>query len=669
MKKASILFFCIFLFYNCQSSKSFSTKSWLVTHSYNVTVEYEETNSMLYTEMIPDAEELWQVINTYAEKLTVEQGYKYKLSFDTWADKKAVLSMDIFNSEPDDYISYVKGYVTNFLISEQKQNYQFEFLMTEAADNEAELSFTIINNSSIKVNIGNVVFEKLLEKEAEKPLVTVMDFQNVENSNYLIAVCESLTNIMTDTLNNIGKYNYFENEGWLEIDAMKEYSSVNNIDNIIFGQVYLDEAGLIQVEAFVYDNSQQRVTISESGIASNIFEAFDVAEELVVTLLEGFSNIHIAYGNINIVNKGSYEYKTIVYLDNRVAGENIYEISNVFIGEHNIRIVQQAQINQYVLYAGNINILEDEISEIEVDVGYIDEVYNGIKIDIGQPGQEAAGSWIEWSNYISPGNEVEWISNPDNGHFYASIMYEDLRTTSIYEDERYAVSLGAHIVTINNLEENRWLAEHFPKGKIGYTDMDNEDAWKWISGDNSQFTHWYPNEPDGRVLESFVELSRTQGSGLWSDEKQFDNFIIEWSPYNERPLNAFFDFAFTIKIESEVEWLSFDKENPVLNDCVKSVNDELVIVIMGLERGNYSLDLLCSNFGLVNSVFDVLLEDSRRRKPEVVLSNQSVDITGENLFKYISLEFRSNNLSYAVITLKSIRGEIYLNGLRLSKVH
>ncbi len=667
MKKIALIFFGIILSINCQSSKSFSTKSWTITHSYNVSVVSEEIVNILQTEMIPDREEVWQVINVYDEKFILEQESKYRISFDAWADKKAVLNLDLVNSNPNDYISYVEGYVNNFLISEESQNYQFEFIMKETTDDEAELNFSITNNSSIKVNIGNVLLEQLGDKETKKPLVTVMEMQNTEESNYLIAICESLTDIMTFTLNSIGKYDYFENEGWLELEQMKEYASVNNIDNIIFGQVYLDDAEMIQVEASVYDNSQGRITISEKGTASNIFEAFDVAEELVVTLLEGFSNIHIAYGNININNTGSNEYTTFVYLDNRVAGKNIYEINKVLIGEHNIRIVQQTQTNQYVLHSGNITIEEDKILVIEIEIEYIDEVYDGIKVDLGPAGQNVVGGWIEWSNDIAPPpNTVEWIRNADNGHYYASIIHADSPHTSIFEDESYAVSLGAHVVTINNIEENRWLAENFSKGRIGYTDMKSEGNWKWISGENSRFSSWYYNEPNGSTKENFVELSRMDGSGLWSDEVQFQNYLIEWSPYNEKPLNAFFDFGFTIKFESDVEWVSNNMEDPVLRDCAKSINEEMVIVIMGLERGSYNLDLLCSNSGSENSVFDVLLGDSNNS--EVVLSNQSVDISDENLFKYISLDFRSNNYAYTVITLKSITGKIYLNGLRLSKM-
>jgi hypothetical protein len=670
MKKVYIIFILFFILSGCRSSRSFTTESWIITNSYNVEADYIQSGSMLNEEMFCEEGELWQVVNTYSAEFELEQGSRYKIKFDAWADKKVVLNMDIFKSDPDDYISYVKGYVTNFLLTDNRQNFQFEFTMDSPTDEKALLSFLITNNVNVILNIGNIELEKIEEKEAEKPLVSVMEFRNLEESNYLTAVCESLTNIMTFTLNSIGQYNYFENEGWLPEDEMKEYASNNNIDNIIFGNAFLDEEGKIQVEAFVYDNSQKNVTISESGTAENIFEAFDVAEALVKRLFEGFSNIHIAYGTIKINNRGSLDYKTTVYLDNKPIGDNIYEIGNVFIGEHNIRIVQHAETNYYVLYSGTIPVNEDRISEIEINVEYIDEVYNGIKVDLGPPGQEVVEGWTEWVSYNSPPivDDLVWKRNPGNNHCYASVKHEE-SDKNIYDDVKYAVSLYSHLATINNLEENVWLAEYMQEGRIGYTDIDNEGHWYWLSGQISNFERWAPDEPNGGLLENSADLSKTRGNGLWSDEAAFDNFIIEWSPDYERPLNAFYDFSFTVKINSPVSPLTFDVENPVFRDCVISESDELVLVVMGLERGYYSMDLLLSNYGNTNSVFDILVEDSRHRKPEAVIEGESINVTDEDKFKIFSVELKTSNFFYSVVTVKRISGDLYLNGIRISRLH
>jgi len=89
-------------------------------------------------------------------------------------------------------------------------------------------------------------------------------------------------------------------------------------------------------------------------------------------------------------------------------------------------------------------------------------------------------------------------TNPDNGHLY------HILTNSTWTDaEAFAVSLGGHLVTINNVAENTWVANTFSQyGSInralwiGINDAAIEGTFVWSSGEAVTYTNWAPGEPN-----------------------------------------------------------------------------------------------------------------------------------------------------------------------------
>ncbi|WP_157859810.1 C-type lectin domain-containing protein [Prochlorococcus marinus] len=90
---------------------------------------------------------------------------------------------------------------------------------------------------------------------------------------------------------------------------------------------------------------------------------------------------------------------------------------------------------------------------------------------------------------VKPGREILERGNS---------FYTIVDGPSWVEAEANAVKLGGHLVTINDEEENKWLAENFDYiGKwIGLTDSAHEGVFKWASGASVDFTNWAADQPD-----------------------------------------------------------------------------------------------------------------------------------------------------------------------------
>ncbi len=80
-----------------------------------------------------------------------------------------------------------------------------------------------------------------------------------------------------------------------------------------------------------------------------------------------------------------------------------------------------------------------------------------------------------------------WAINPANRHAYKKIHCE-----SPEEAIEIAKAQKAHLVAINDKEEQQWILDVFSKDNywIGYTDDGKENAVKWDNGDPFTYTNW-----------------------------------------------------------------------------------------------------------------------------------------------------------------------------------
>ena len=125
------------------------------------------------------------------------------------------------------------------------------------------------------------------------------------------------------------------------------------------------------------------------------------------------------------------------------------------------------------------------------------------------------------------------IYNPATTHSYF------LLTSSDWTDaEAAAVSMGGHLVTVNDAAENDWLLSTFsnfggqPRALwIGLNDAAEEGAFTWSSGEPVSYTHWEVGQPDDGggfyPHEDYVLIWPSPGPrspGYWNDYININTF-------------------------------------------------------------------------------------------------------------------------------------------------
>ena len=124
--------------------------------------------------------------------------------------------------------------------------------------------------------------------------------------------------------------------------------------------------------------------------------------------------------------------------------------------------------------------------------------------------------------------EIVWIINPANGHAYAKVSCENW-----YDAQQKAIKEGAHLVSINNEEEQFWVDTIFRSSSfwIGLNDVEKEGVWQWDSGEPVTYTNWttynpFPdNLPD--TEKDFVAMSYFEGGWQSSELRKTSEAVIE----------------------------------------------------------------------------------------------------------------------------------------------
>jgi hypothetical protein len=138
-----------------------------------------------------------------------------------------------------------------------------------------------------------------------------------------------------------------------------------------------------------------------------------------------------------------------------------------------------------------------------------------------------------FTDWIVP-RPAGWQLNPVTGHYY--LFVGDGMTWA--DAEAYAVSLGDHLVTINDTAEEAWLVARLgTQYWIGFNDIAVEGEWVWTSGERATYTNWFPGEPNNSDgTEDAAKIHNYPPVG-WNDltpgAADPDAFVVEHAPIGQ----------------------------------------------------------------------------------------------------------------------------------------
>lgn len=145
-----------------------------------------------------------------------------------------------------------------------------------------------------------------------------------------------------------------------------------------------------------------------------------------------------------------------------------------------------------------------------------------------------------------PDNAVEF-----NGHYYYIYDFAGLSSdeSNTWENALgYCEGVNGYLATITSQEENDFLfsymkQEGYSSAYFGFSDSTNEGTWTWCNGEQSSYTNWHNNEPNGENSnEDYALFYYKYSDGTWNDG-DFGNrtansgtaFICEWGEYEITP--------------------------------------------------------------------------------------------------------------------------------------
>ena len=127
------------------------------------------------------------------------------------------------------------------------------------------------------------------------------------------------------------------------------------------------------------------------------------------------------------------------------------------------------------------------------------------------------------------------IVNAANGNSYQRIDTQ----MDWHSAKSYCESQGGHLATITSQQENDFIGQNFIVSGVydhlwlGTTDEADESTWRWVTGENWDFTYWNNDEPNGGTSENYLEMRHFAHDSrlyVWNDypnSREF-SFVCEW---------------------------------------------------------------------------------------------------------------------------------------------
>lgn len=229
--------------------------------------------------------------------------------------------------------------------------------------------------------------------------------------------------------------------------------------------------------------------------------------------------------------------------------------------------------------------------------------------------------------------------NAANGHTYHEIAGNSSGAGITWTDaESTAVSLGGHLVTINDDAENNWVADNF-KGSyydwIGLNDAAQEGHFVWSSGQPVTYTKWAQGEPNNmNGNEDYAQIYNWSGmKNQWNDMANANN-------------NSGYVIHGIVEVAPAQVW-RFGQDNPLWNTPNdKYGNSQTTIAVNGCALSSLAMVLnhagISQNPGTLNTLMKNNAGYSGLNVNWFVATREAANAAGSPKTRFVSLHNSSS---------------------------
>ena len=164
------------------------------------------------------------------------------------------------------------------------------------------------------------------------------------------------------------------------------------------------------------------------------------------------------------------------------------------------------------------------------DYGVISSRSDGGWNDVGDSGRYRG--IVEINNADTEPNPE--LPDPTQTYFNNGSEYRLTSTATTWEQaQNEAEAAGGNLITINDVIEKQWISQTFGTDRpywTGLSDRNSEGEFTWVSGEDSAYRNWQPNQPNNSTSgEDYTVINSTPGDDRWDDVTNNENFygIIE----------------------------------------------------------------------------------------------------------------------------------------------
>ena len=149
-----------------------------------------------------------------------------------------------------------------------------------------------------------------------------------------------------------------------------DYCNKNNIDNIVYGKTYMGSDDSFVIEMSVFSREKEQTALTRIGRAETALDIFSAADSLTASIIEEFSGVHIAFGEIHLSNTG-VEGSFIPYIDGEPFPADSYTIKNLLIGKRTVEIKQMRMLGESVILTKDVIVKENSVTDTVFEIPHL----------------------------------------------------------------------------------------------------------------------------------------------------------------------------------------------------------------------------------------------------------------------------------------------------------